>query len=395
MTLVGVLGGGQLGRMLALAGYPLGLRFRFLDPAPDAPAGHLADHAAIDYAEEDGLKRFAAGLTAITYEFENVPVAAARLLERHAPVYPPPAALEVAQDRLAEKTFFQRLGAATPPFAPVDSPSDLAAAVERIGLPAVLKTRRLGYDGKGQRVLREAADVAPAWAALGGAPLILEGFIPFEREVSIVAARGRAGQSAFYPLVENHHRDGMLRLSLAPAPGLTPTLQAAAEQIAGRAMQALDYVGVLAIELFQVKGLGTWDLGLEHTQAPSPKPQAPPLLVNEMAPRVHNSGHWTIEGAETSQFEQHLRAILGLPLGPTAPRGHSAMVNLIGALPDPAAILAVPGAHLHLYGKAPRAGRKLGHVTVRVDTRGELEERLAQVQDLIATKEYSWVMPPV
>ncbi|MBK9710440.1 MAG: 5-(carboxyamino)imidazole ribonucleotide synthase [Kouleothrix sp.] len=382
MTLVGILGAGQLGRMLALAGYPLGLRFRLLDPAPDAPAGHMAEQVAAGYDDAAALARFAEGLHAITYEFENVPVAAARQLERRAPVYPPPLALELAQDRLAEKRFFRDLGVGTPPFAQVDSRDDLAAALARIGLPAVLKTRRLGYDGKGQLVLRSRADVEPAWAALGGAPLILEGFVPFERELSILAARGRDGRTACYPLIENHHRDGMLRLSLAPAPGLTPALQAAAERIVTLALDALGYVGVLAIELFQIGGLGTWDGGLAD-QPPSPKPQAPSLMVNEMAPRVHNSGHWTIEGAETSQFEQHLRAILGLPLGSAAPRGCSAMVNLIGALPEPAAVLAVPGAHLHLYGKAPRAGRKLGHITIRADAPPQLAERLAQVQRLL------------
>jgi 5-(carboxyamino)imidazole ribonucleotide synthase len=373
MTTVGILGAGQLGRMLALAGYPLGLRFRLLDPAPGAPAGHLAEHTQDGYDDDATLERFSAGLAAATYEFENVPVTAARFLADRVPVYPPPAALEAAQDRLAEKTFFQRIGAATPPFAPVESRADLESAIARIGLPAVLKTRRLGYDGKGQCVLRAPADVEDAWAALGGSPTILEGFVAFERELSILAARGRDGATAYYPLVENRHRDGILRLSLAPAPGATPALQAEAEQIAARALAALEYVGVLAIELFQTVGPGAWDLGLEA----SGSGHAPHLLVNEMAPRVHNSGHWTIEGAETSQFEQHLRAVLGLPLGFTAPRGHSAMVNLIGTLPDPAAVLAIPGAHLHLYGKQPRPGRKVGHVTIRADQIDELQARLA------------------
>jgi 5-(carboxyamino)imidazole ribonucleotide synthase len=381
---IGILGAGQLGRMLALAGYPLGLRFRFLDPAPGAPAGHMAEHLQGSYEDAALLEGFSNGLDAVTYEFENVPVAAARFLAEHVPIYPPPAALETAQDRLAEKTFFQKLGVATPLFAPVDSRDDLDAAIAQIGLPAVLKTRRLGYDGKGQVVLREPADAATAWAALGGAPLILEGFVPFARELSILAARGRNGETAFFPLVENHHRDGILRLSLAPAPGTTPALQAAAEQIASRALAALEYVGVLAIELFQVPG--DWELGIGDWESSVPSPQSPVpnrLLVNEMAPRVHNSGHWTIEGAETSQFEQHLRAILGLPLGATAARGYSAMVNLIGAQPDPAAVRAIPGAHLHLYGKPARPGRKVGHITLRADQSGELQVRLAQAVDLI------------
>jgi len=380
---IGILGAGQLGRMLALAGYPLGLRFRFLDPAPGAPAGHMAEHTQAGYEDVATLERFSAGLDAVTYEFENVPVAVARFLADRVPVYPPPAALEVAQDRLVEKTFFQNLGVATPLFAPVDSQADLETAIAQIGLPAVLKTRRLGYDGKGQIILREPADAAAAWAALGDAPLILEGFVPFERELSILAARGRDGATAFFPLIENQHRDGILRLSLAPAPSATLALQSAAEQIASRALAALEYVGLLAIELFQVTSDEFQGTSGRNPSDSSLVTRHSSLVVNEMAPRVHNSGHWTIEGAETSQFEQHLRAVLGLPLGTTAARGFSAMINLIGALPDPTAILAIPGAHLHLYGKQPRAGRKLGHVTIRADELGELEERLAQVQSLI------------
>jgi len=382
---IGILGAGQLGRMLALAGYPLGLRFRFLDPAPDAPAGHMAEHIQAGYADAATLERFSAGLDAVTYEFENVPVAAARFLAERVPVYPPPAALEAAQDRLVEKTFFQNLGVATPPFAAVDSQADLDAAIAQLGLPAVLKTRRLGYDGKGQIILREPADAATAWATLGGAALILEGFVPFERELSLLAARSRNGETAFFPLIENHHRDGILRLSLAPAPNSTPALQSAAEQIATRALAALDYVGVLAIELFEV---------IPQNQEPRTENRfeqdgsqlsvlGARLVVNEMAPRVHNSGHWTIEGAETSQFEQHLRAVLGLPLGATVARGYSAMLNLIGTLPDPAAVLAIPGAHLHLYGKQPRAGRKVGHVTLRAENEELLQARLEQLQQVV------------
>jgi 5-(carboxyamino)imidazole ribonucleotide synthase len=387
LTTIGILGGGQLGRMLALAGYPLGLRFRFLEPAADAPAGPLAEHRQAGYDDDAALDRFAAEVDLVTYEFENVPVAAAARLAGRVPIYPPPAALDAAQDRLAEKSFFQSLGIPTPPFAPVASRAGLDAALARIGLPAVLKTRRLGYDGKGQFVLRQPGDAEPAWAALGGTPLILEGFVGFERELSILAARGRDGQVAFYPLVENQHRDGILRLSLAPAPGITAQLQAEAERIAARALDALDYVGVLAIELFELAGDGGW--GMEDRKATSIHSLSPipHLLVNEMAPRVHNSGHWTIEGAETSQFEQHLRAILGLPLGSPAPRGASAMVNLIGGWPAPEAVLAVPGAHLHLYGKAPRAGRKLGHITLRADDAAQLEPQLGQLQELVRLSE--------
>ncbi|HWQ12748.1 MAG TPA: 5-(carboxyamino)imidazole ribonucleotide synthase [Roseiflexaceae bacterium] len=375
--LIGILGAGQLGRMLALAGYPLGMRFRFLDPVSSAPAGQLAEQLVAGYDDEAALTRFARGLDLVTYEFENVPVAAARFLERLATVFPPPAALEAAQDRLAEKTFFQRLGIPTPPFAAVDTRPALDAALAAIGLPAVLKTRRLGYDGKGQAVLRAPADVDEAWRTLGGQPLILEGFVDFARELSILAVRGQDGATACYPLVENQHRAGMLRRSLAPAPGVTPELQALAESYASRALDALGYVGVLAIELFETgegRRIEDRDLAAAHPRS---------LVVNEMAPRVHNSGHWTIEGAATSQFENHLRAVAGLPLGATAPRGHAAMLNLIGATPDPAALLALPEAHLHLYGKAPRPGRKLGHVTLRADDPHTLAERLAQLEALL------------
>ena len=373
LNAVGILGGGQLGRMLALAGYPLGLRFQVLEPAVAAPAGVLAPQIVAGYDDAAALARLVAAVEVVTYEFENVPVAAARALARRVPVYPPPAALEAAQDRLAEKEFFRSLGIATAPFASVETRADLEAAAAAIGLPAVLKTRRLGYDGKGQALLRSPADLEKGWSLLGGAPLILEGFVPLVRELSILAARGRDGATVCYPLVENHHRDGILRLSRAPAPGLTPVLQAAAEAIATRAMAALDYIGVLAIELFALEEPGPRSQG----QGGGEYGLASGLVVNEMAPRVHNSGHWTIEGAETSQFENHLRAVVGLPLGSTAARGHAAMLNIIGEAPDPAAVLAVPGAHLHLYGKAPRPGRKLGHITLRADDPAAVEAGIA------------------
>jgi 5-(carboxyamino)imidazole ribonucleotide synthase len=350
--------------MLALAGLPLGLRFRFVDVSAGVPAAAVGEVIAGAFDDPDLLRRFAAGLAVATYEFENVPVAAARTVAERVPVLPPPAALEVAQDRLVEKSFFARLGIPTSPFEPVGSADGLAAAARRIGLPAVLKTRRLGYDGKGQRVLRSQADLAGAWEAMGGMPLLLERFVDFDRELSVLAVRGRTGETAVYPLVENRHREGILRLTLAPAPGLPPLLQSAAERHAAAALAALDYVGVLAIELFARGG---------------------ELLANEMAPRVHNSYHWTIEGARTSQFENHLRAVLGLPPGSTALTGHHAMLNLIGSTPDPAAVLAVPGAHLHLYGKAPRPGRKLGHVTVTADSPAERDALLARLSTVIDT----------
>jgi 5-(carboxyamino)imidazole ribonucleotide synthase len=250
-----------------------------------------------------------------------------------------------------------------PPWRPVASLAELGRAVAELGCPAVLKTRRLGYDGKGQEVIREPGGVEAAWARLGGAPLLLEAFVRFDRELSILAVRGRDGATACYPLVENLHAGGILRRSLAPAPGVSAALQAEAESQARRVLDALAYVGVLAIELFQVGDR---------------------LLANEMAPRVHNSGHWTIEGAETSQFENHLRAVARLPLGSTAPRGASAMLNLIGDVPDASAILAIPGAHLHLYGKASRPGRKLGHVTLTATEAAELDPLRARVEALIA-----------
>jgi 5-(carboxyamino)imidazole ribonucleotide synthase len=376
MTRIGVLGAGQLGRMLALAGYPLGLVFRFLDPAADAPADELAERIVGDFVDPACLERFVHGLELVTYEFENVPVEVARRLEHSLPVYPPPAALAASQDRLTEKTLFQRLGLPTAPFAAVDSRADLDRALSSLGFPAILKTRQGGYDGKGQLWLHGPADVSAAWAALGDRPLLLEGVVRFEREVSQLAVRGRDGGVAFYPLVENHHAQGMLHLSLAPAPGLSADLQSQAADLTRRVLDALHYVGVLAIEFFQQDGR---------------------LIANEMAPRVHNSGHWTIEGAQTSQFENHLRAVLGLPLGDTSAVGCSAMLNLIGTLPEPPDVLAVPGAHLHLYGKTPRPGRKLGHVTVRGDTPEAVQEALARLHPLLPEPRPGWydsVLPP-
>jgi len=359
---IGVLGAGQLGWMLALAGQPLGLRFRFLDPSGEAPAGRIAPLITADYNDLLALERFARGLDRVTYEFENVPVASALFLQQKIPVYPPPRALETAQDRLNEKEMFQLLDIPVPPFAPVSSADEFAEAVQRVGLPGVLKTRRMGYDGKGQAVIRSRDDVPDAWDALGNVPLIYERFVEFERELSILAVRGCDGGADFYPLVENHHAGGILRRSLAPAPLISPKAQSIAEEYARRALTQLGYVGALAIEFFQTRD---------------------GLLANEMAPRVHNSGHWSIEGAETSQFENHVRAVAGLPLGSTEISGCSAMLNLIGSTPDPAAILAVPFAHLHHYGKAPRPGRKLGHVTLRAPDYATLNERLSRLAPLI------------
>ena len=360
---VGILGGGQLARMLALAAAPLGVRCRVLDPDPDPPAAVAAAAVRGAYDDAAALAALAHGVDVVTWEFENVPVASARALARTVPVHPAPEALEVAQDRLAEKEFFRRVGLETPAFAGVASRAELDAAVARLGLPAVLKTRRMGYDGKGQQVLRAAEDVGPAWDAIGpDGPLLLEAFVPFRRELAVLAVRGRGGATACWPVVETEHRAGILRRASAPAPDLAPALARAAEELARRLLDALAYTGVLALELFEADGR---------------------LLANEMAPRVHNSGHWTIEGAETSQFENHLRAVLGLPIGPTAARGHAAMLNLIGTLPDAAAVLGVPAAHLHLYGKTPRPGRKLGHVTVRADTAADAAAACARLAAIV------------
>jgi 5-(carboxyamino)imidazole ribonucleotide synthase len=363
MAHLGILGGGQLGRMLGLAAIPLGVRCRFLDDDGDASAAAVGELVRGEFQDEATLAKFVAGLDAVTYEFENVPVETAEWLAKRVPVFPPPAALANSQERLTEKRFFERLGVATPPFAAADSRDEFLAAVERVGLPAAVKTRRFGYDGKGQAIVRDRSEIDATWQRLGGRPLIVEGFVPFDRELSIIAVRGRDGACRFYPLVENTHRDGILRLSIAPVTNTTPALQRSAEEIARRALESVDYVGVLAIELFDVGGR---------------------LLVNEMAPRVHNSGHWTIEGAQTSQFENHVRAVLGLPIGDPSPRGVAAMVNLIGTLPDPAAVLRVPGAHLHLYGKFPRPGRKLGHITICADDMASLQTSITALLPLVA-----------
>lgn len=360
---IGVLGGGQLGRMMALAGYPLGLQFRFFEKSPGSPASQVAECRDGDFGDEQALASFAEGLDLVTYEFENVPVSAARFLSiRTGLFFPPPEALEMAQDRYVQKQFFQRLGVPTSLFCSVATRNELETAAGFTGFPAVLKTRRWGYDGKGQMVLREPSDLDRAWAAMDSTPLILESFVAFEREVSLISARSRSGETAFYPLTENRHREGILRVSLAPADHIDPRLQSHAQEYAEAVFRELRYVGVLTIEFFEVGGK---------------------LLANEMATRVHNSGHWTIEGADTSQFENHLRAITGMPLGSPVARGASAMINFIGSVPSTQALLATPGAHLHLYGKSPRPGRKLGHVTLcRTDAR-QLQCGLAAVERLV------------
>ena len=365
---VGILGGGQLGRMLALAGVPLGMRFRFLEPSPDPPASGLGELVEGAYDDPDALERLARDVDVVTYEFENVPAAATEWLAGHGvPVFPPPAALAVAQDRLAEKSTFRSLGIPTPDFRTVDTLGQLLEGVEALGLPAVLKTRRMGYDGKGQAVIRDLHGVEAAWGELGSGEvggasgdLLLEAFVPFQRELSIVAVRGRDGSLAFWPLVENRHLDGILVRTTAPAPHVAPHLQTRAEGYIRALLQHLEYAGVLALELFEVDG---------------------GLLANEIAPRVHNSGHWTQDGAVTSQFENHLRAVAGWPLGSTALVQPTVMLNLLGSLPPLDQVLGVPGAHLHLYDKAPRPGRKIGHVNVCAPEAEVAEARADRLQE--------------
>jgi 5-(carboxyamino)imidazole ribonucleotide synthase len=357
-----VLGGGQLGRMLGLAGIPLGVRFRFLDPSPDAPARDLGRLVVAPLGDAAALDEVSAEADVVTYEWEGVPGAAAGRLAERIAVYPPVGALAVAQDRLREKQLFERLGVPVAPFGTVDDDAGLLRAVGEIGLPAVLKTRVGGYDGKGQVLLRTRDDVAGAWDAVGGVPSILESFVVFERELAVIGVRGADGTTRCWPLVENHHEGGILRRSLAPAPDVDSTVRAGAERYMSRLLDELGYRGVLTVEMFQI---------------------GDQLLGNELAPRVHNSGHWTIEGAVTSQFENHIRAVLGWPLGSTDARGVSAMLNCIGVLPDPAAVLRVEGAHLHRYGKALRPGRKVGHVTVVAPDSAMLEARMAELAEVL------------
>lgn len=361
MTTVGILGGGQLARMLALSGAPLGLRFRVLDTVADACAGQFAPLIVGDYRDEAALAEFASQVDVATFDFENVPAESAQWLSERVPVFPNPRALSLAQDRLAEKTLFRQLGIPVPAFADVPDRAALDAAIASIGTPCILKTRRLGYDGKGQFRIKSPVDVDAAWDALGAQAatvgLILEAFVPFERELSVVAVRGRDGEFRTWPLTENWHVDGVLSASLAPA-RVDDALAQSAFAHARALAESLDYVGVFALELFCRDGV---------------------LLANELAPRVHNSGHWTIEGSETSQFQNHLRAVLGLPLGDTRMVGHACMLNWIGAMPDAAAMLCEPGGHWHDYGKESRAGRKVGHATLRADSVGELADALKRV----------------
>lgn len=361
MTTVGILGGGQLARMLALAGVPLGLRFVVLDPSADACAGQCAPLQVGAFDDRAALARFADQVDVVTFDFENVPAASAQWLAQRVPVFPAPHALAIAQDRLAEKSLFGELGIPVPAFQAVSTRAQLDAALRSVGVPCIVKTRRFGYDGKGQFRIRSLGDADAAWDALGAQAasvgLIVEGFVAFDRELSVLAARSRDGRFKAFPLTENWHVDGVLSASLAPARA-SQALQEQATDYARRVAEATDYVGVFALELFC---------------------QGQTLLANEMAPRVHNSGHWTIEGAEVSQFENHLRAVLGLPLGEPAMRGTACMLNWLGQMPNATAVLSQPGGHWHDYGKSARAGRKVGHATLRAETATALAKGLADV----------------
>jgi 5-(carboxyamino)imidazole ribonucleotide synthase len=365
VTLVGIVGGGQLGRMLALAGHPLGIRCRVLDPSPDPPAAGVAEVIRAEFDDQQGLRRLADGATVVTFELEHVPIGAVKCLEGLVRIAPGVAAIAAAQDRLVEKHLFTRLGIPVAPFAAVDDESSLMAAVATLGLPLVVKTRFAGYDGRGQRVLRSGGDVAAAHDMLSGHGLVAERLLTFRRELSLLAVRGVDGGSCFYAMPENTHRAGILRVSRAPVEVAADRV-AAAQIYASRLVDELGYVGVLALELFET------DDG---------------LVANELAPRVHNSGHWTIEGATTSQFENHLRAVCGLPLGSPAARGAAAMVNLIGREPDSAALLALPNLHLHRYGKTARAHRKLGHVTIAPVDEASLGVAIRLADDAAAAAE--------
>lgn len=356
---IGILGAGQLGQMLALAGIPLGARFSFYSPTPSPSASAVGKVTVAEYEDSESLRAFARSVDVVTYEFENVSADAVSIIEAECKVWPPREALFTSQDRALEKERFQRLGIPVAPYRVVDSLADLKDAIAHVGARGILKTRRFGYDGKGQARISEPGDAQDAFESLGGSALVYEKLVAFERELSVIAVRGIDGVTVCYPVVQNHHRDGILRTTVAPAPELDRGKCAEAERYVRALLEDFGYVGIIALELFDT---------------------SEGLLANEMAPRVHNTGHWTIEGAETSQFENHIRAVCGMPLGSCDPVGHSVMINLIGGHPDTNAVLHVEDAHLHLYGKSERAGRKLGHVTVRSATRERAARQAEHLQ---------------
>ena len=370
MKRIGIIGAGQLGQMLGFAGQKLDVGFVFLDPSPDPPAAVVGPVLRLPFDSDEGLRQLASDSDIITYEFENVSVSAIERVAADTVVYPPLDALRISQDRLSEKQLFESLQIPVPPYRTIDSEQDLRNAAHDIGLPLVLKTRRLGYDGKGQAVVRNETDLSNALTALGGSNLIAEQCVQFDREVSAIGVRNVCGDVLVYPLIENQHRDGILNISRAPAEanGLT----ARATRHLGRMLSHFDYVGVLTIEFFVV--------GDE-------------LLANEFAPRVHNSGHWTIEGARTSQFENHLRAILDLPLGDVSAVGHAAMLNLIGSMPSKTLELASDSTFLHDYGKSPRPGRKVGHITVVASDPADRERTVTRISEMLVASANPTCLP--
>lgn len=358
---LGILGAGQLGRMLALAAYPLGISVRFFDPTPPSAVSSVAPHTCAHYSDQEALAAFASDCDVVTYEFENVPTEPLAALPPTSVLRPSLAALTVAQDRFSERECFTKHHVPVARYTTISKEASREQATQLLhdfGLPCILKSRRLGYDGKGQARIETAGDIDAALDALGSTDVLVEERVPFSRELSLVAVRDIAGAFAFYPLIENLHHQGILRTSRCPAERVSPTLQEEAEEYARRIMDDLNYVGVLAIEFFELN---------QH------------LIANEMAPRVHNSGHFSIEGAETSQFENHVRAVLGLPLGSTKLKGHALMVNLIGERPDIRRILKSSGVHFHWYGKAPRVGRKVGHLTAVYRSTDERERSAKEV----------------
>jgi 5-(carboxyamino)imidazole ribonucleotide synthase len=349
--------------MLGVAGIPLGHAFTFLEPNESAGARAVGDHIVAAYDDLQALRELASVSDVITFEFENASAEALTSVAGDVDVHPSIEALAQTQDRAKEKELFERCGISAAAYRLASGATEISRAVEEIGSPCIVKTRREGYDGKGQWVVRSSADVDAAVTQVGDGPSIVERLIPFQRELSIVAVRSRDGDVRSYPLIENVHHDGILRLSRAPAV-VPDDLQSRAEEAVARLLADLGHVGVLTLEMFEHDG---------------------ELLANEIAPRVHNSGHWTIEGAETSQFENHIRAVTGAPLGETTPVGYSAMVNLIGAVPGTEAVLGVAGAHLHLYDKEPRPGRKLGHITIRKEERADVDRTLRAIHGLPGT----------
>jgi 5-(carboxyamino)imidazole ribonucleotide synthase len=357
---VGILGGGQLARMLSLAAEPLGIQTICLDPSAHVSANEVTQVVTADYQDEAQVAQWLKSCDLVTYETENIPAKVAKFIHQFKPLYPSVKALEMSQDRLSEKSLFQSLGINTPRFIPVNSLAELKTAVAAVFLPAILKTRRFGYDGKGQYLIHQKSDIEAAWKTLGvHTELILEEFIRFDRELSLIGVRNQAGEMRFYPLTENHHQQGILRTSQAPY--RDELLQAQAESYVEKLFLQLDYVGVLSVEFFCV---------------------GEQLLASEMAPRVHNSGHWTIEGAETSQFENHIRAICNLPLGSTQARAHNFMLNCIGEEPNRQQVLAIPGVHYHTYDKPARPNRKLAHITLSSDDAEFFQMSLSQLKAL-------------